>query len=230
MFMISRNQAGQIVFHFSEDTDEVVSALKEIFNDTPIGKKYVNGDYVTRDGDDGYEEIVKAAVTIGGPMISLPILTHALTLLIDSGELQPRGFKPAKQLAEPEEDTRPRSKDGRLLTPQQIQWGEYRRFEEVASMSEINLRKQSDPEFANFVRKNLEREMNVEVADRVEPAGQATTKARVSKELTEFAFNYNKEPIANLKPKGGFVTLAGQQIAWATFQDLLSRASAANLV
>jgi hypothetical protein len=35
---------------------------------------------------------------------------------------------------------------------------------------------------------------------------------------------------ANLRPKGGFVTLAGEQIPWATFNDLLSRATAANLV
>jgi hypothetical protein len=228
--MSVRYHDGQIVFHYDEDSDEVISALKEIFNDKPIGQKYVAGDYVDKNGNDGYEAITKAAVTIaGGPYISVPILTHALQLLIDCGELRPKNFKPAKQISEPEVDTRPRSKDGKILTSQQIQWGEFRRFAEQASMSEINLRKQSDSEFANFIRKSLEREMAQEIGDRVEPAGQATTKARVSNELTQFALAYGKEPIANLRPKGGFVTLAGEQIPWATFNDLLSRASAANL-
>jgi hypothetical protein len=60
--------------------------------------------------------------------------------------------------------------------------------------------------------------------------GESTTKARVSNELSQFALKYNREPIANLRPKGGFVTLGGEQIPWATFNDLLSRATAANLV
>jgi hypothetical protein len=221
---------GAIHFEYL-DTDEVVMALKEIFNDTEIGRQYIAGDYVAKDASDGYELIVQAAVRVaGGPMVSLPILKYALTLLIDSGELRPKKFTPAAQLVEPEVDNRPRSRDGKVLTPQQIQWSEFRLFAEQASMPEINLRKQSDPEFANFVRKNLQREMSQEIGDAVTPAGQPTAKARVSQELTDFARKYNKEPIANLRPKGGFVTLDGEQIPWSEFQNLMNKATAAGVL
>ena len=85
--------------------------------------------------------------------------------------------------------------------------------------------------FADFVRHNLRLEMqSQEVGDGVIPAGASTTKAKASAELVRFAQNFVKEPSANLRPKGGYVTLAGEQIAWPTFNDLLSRASAANLI
>jgi hypothetical protein len=64
----------------------------------------------------------------------------------------------------------------------------------------------------------------------VTPAGQPTTKARASKELEAFAQKYLVEPSVNLRPKNGRVSLAGEQIPWNTFQDLISRASAANLI
>jgi hypothetical protein len=229
--MIRTNEEGTIIFHYSDDTDEVVAALKEIFYDKPIGKQYVSDDYVAKDGSDGYKEIVKAAVTIaGGPMISLPILTDALTLLIESGEPRPKNFTPAKQISEPEEDNRPRGRDGKILTDAQITRGETTRFGETASADAIRQRKNVDGKFREFIATNLLREMQSEIGDAVVNAGQPTTKARVSNEPTDFALKYGKEPIANLRPKGGFVSLAGQQIPWATFNDLLLRATAANLV
>jgi hypothetical protein len=75
----------------------------------------------------------------------------------------------------------------------------------------VTRRKQSDPSYAAYVRKALQAEMSQEIDGAVTPAGQPTTKVRVSQELTDFARKYNKEPIANLRPKGGFVTLDGEQ-------------------
>jgi hypothetical protein len=86
-----------------------------------------------------------------------------------------------------------RGRDGKLLTDSQIQWGEFRRFAEQASMSEINLRKQSDPEFANFVRKNLQREMQEQpVGDSVVNLNQrvATVKKGVSADVVAYAARY----------------------------------------
>jgi hypothetical protein len=70
-----------------------------------------------------------------------------------------------------------------------------------------------------------------EVGDAVTPAGQvAGGKARASQELVHFAHKYTHEPTANLRPKGGYVTLAGETISWAVFNDLLNKATAARLL
>ena len=167
----------------------------------------------------------------GGPAISSRHLVHALTLLIDSGELKPKNLVQTAQLEEPEEDTRPRDRNGKLLTPQQIAWGEMTRFAETATPDAIRQRRHTDQVFAEFVRTNLRREMQEQpVGDGVTPAGQLTTKARASQELVDFTSKYNREPIANLKPKGGFVTLGGEQMPWSTFNDLLNKATAARLL
>ncbi len=229
--MIQRDSQGQIRFHYEEDDNEVASALKNILANTEVGRDYKANYNTNATGAADYVKILNAAVAIaGGPMITEDILLHALTLLIDSGEIKSKNRTQAVQLDEPEEDTRPRDKNGKLLTPQQIQWSSFRQFAETVSMAEISRRKASDPEFANFVRKNLEREMAQEIGDRVEPAGQSTTKTRVNQELTEFARKYNQEPSQNLRPRGGFVLLAGEQIPYPQFIELVNKATAARLL
>jgi len=68
--------------------------------------------------------IAAAQQIAGGPNISIRHLTRALELLIDSGKLQPRVAVQTAELEEPAEDTRPRDKSGKLLTPEQMSWGE----------------------------------------------------------------------------------------------------------
>ena len=229
--MITRDSEGQIRFHYEQDDDEVASALKNIFANTEVGRDFINNYNTNATGETNYTKILNASVAIaGGPMITEGILLHAITLLIDSGEIRPKQVAPVATFDEPEIDSRPRDKNGKLLSQAQISWGEMSRFAETASMADINRRKATDPQFASFVRTNLQREMAQEVGDAVTPAGAPQNKARVSNELSQFALAYNREPIANLRPKGGFVTLAGEQLPWAAFQDLLSRATAANLV
>jgi hypothetical protein len=229
--MISRTQDGDIAFTI-DDREELVSALKEIFTSTEIGKLYKTEYFVSKLGDEDAAKMVAAAQQIaGGSNISIRHLTRAIELLIDSGELQPKNIAQAVQLEEEPEDTRPRDKNGKLLTPQQIAWSEMTTFAQTATPDAIRQRRHTDSVFADFVRTNLRREMAAtEVGDAVTPAGQPTTKARASQELVDFARKYNAEPIANLRPKGGFVRLEGEQLTWATFNDLLSRASAANLL
>jgi hypothetical protein len=229
--MISRNSDGDITFTI-DDRDELVSSFKEIFATTDVGRNYKTNYFTKERSDDDCAKTIAAAQQIaGGPNISSRHLQHALTLLIDSGEIQPRFAVQAAQFEEPEEDTRPRDRNGKLLTPQQIAWGEMARFAETATPDAIRQRRHTDQVFAEFVRTNLRREMQEQpVGDAVSPAGQPTTKARASQELVDFARKYNAEPIANLRPKGGFVRLEGEQLTWATFNDLLSRASAANLL
>jgi len=229
--MISRNQDGEVVFT-ADETSELVGALKEICSTTEIGQTYKKNYYRKECADDDCEKLVSAAMQIaGGPAISSRHLVHALTLLIDSGELKPKNLVQTAQLEEPEEDTRPRDRNGKLLTPQQIAWGEMTRFAETATPDAIRQRRHTDQVFAEFVRTNLRREMQEQpVGDGVTPAGQLTTKARASQELVDFTSKYNREPIANLKPKGGFVTLGGEQMPWSTFNDLLNKATAARLL
>jgi hypothetical protein len=229
--MIGRNSEGDVTFEI-DDRDELVSSLKEILTSTEIGQTYNKSYYVKARGDEDAAKMIAAAQQIaGGPNISIRHLTRAIELLIDSGELQPKNIAQAVQLIEPEEDKRPRDKNGKLLTQTQLDWSEMTTFAQTATPDAIRQRKYVDGKFREFIQTNLRREMQEQpVGDAVTPAGQPTTKARASQELVDFTSKYNREPIANLKPKGGFVTLDGKQISWIDFQALLSRASAANLL
>lgn len=234
--MITRNNDGEFVFSVDE-TEEFEGALKEVLSTTEIGKLYKKEYYVEARGDEDAGKLVDAAITVaedltGKPLISRSILERALTLLIHSGKIRPKNLQTAQQLEEPEVDTRPRDKNGKLLTDAQIKFGEMTRFAETATPDAIRQRRHTDRAFADFVRHNLRLEMqSQEVGDAVTPAGQQpTTKTRASKELIDFAQKFLKEPSANLRPKNGMVSLAGEQLPWPTFNDFLSRASAANLI
>jgi hypothetical protein len=229
--MITKNSEGDIVFSIDE-RDEIVSALKEIITSTEVGKLYKTEYFVSKSGDEDAEKILAAAIRVaGGELISDKDLVRALELLMDSGEIQPKNVAQSTQLEEPEEDKRPRDKNGELLTPQQIAWSEMTQFASTATPDAIRQRRHTDHIFAEFVRTNLRREMaSTEVGDAVTPAGQPTTKARASKELEAFAQKFLVEPSANLRPKNGVVSLAGELIPWPTFNDLLGKATAARLL
>jgi hypothetical protein len=230
--MIGRNTEGDVTFTI-DDRDELVSTLKEILTSTEIGKLYKTEYFVSKLGDEDAAKMVAAAQQIaGGSNISIRHLTRALELLIDSGELQPKNVAQALQLSsEPEEDLRPRDKNGKLLTPEQLAWGEMTRFAETATPDAIRQRRHTDHVFGEFVRTNLRREMSeTAVGDAVTPAGQPTTKARTSKDIEAFAQKFLVEPSSNLRPKNGMVSLGGELIPWNTFQDLLNKATAAGAI
>lgn len=226
--MIGRNAEGQITFT-ADDQEEVVSALREIFQ-TEIGTTYKRVYYSDERGDEDLEKILRAAELVAGsPDISVNALTRALQLLIDSGEIQPKDFAPTTPLEEPEE--RPMDKNGRPLTEAQIRWSEYRSFAESASIAEINRRKQSDPGFASFVRKNWERQLAQPVGDAVTPLGVSSLPPHdANRELVEFVRKYHAEPIANLRPKNGMVSVGGQLMTWTIFNTLLAKATESHLI
>jgi hypothetical protein len=231
--MITRNEETyELMFNPDEDRDELVLTLKEVFENSEVGRLYKRSYYTTESGDIHLEQIIRAARLIsGGSNVSKSNLVQALSLLLDAGEIQPKEFAPAAELTEPEPDTRPKDKNGKLLSPQQIQWSEYRQFAETASMAEVNRRKQTDAGFASFVLKNMQREMSQEIDDAVTPLGTSSLPRHdASNELVVFARKYSVEPVANLKPKGGFVTLAGEQLPWSSFQLLLKRATDSHLI
>jgi hypothetical protein len=230
--MIGRNtETGDITFTI-DDREELVSSFKEIFATTDVGRDYKTNYYTKDRADSDAARIVGAAQQIaGGSNISVRHLTRALELLISAGEIQPKNITQSTQLEEEPEDLRPRDRNGKLLTPQQIAWSEMTTFANTATPDAIRQRRHTDQVFAEFVRTNLRREMaETAVGDAVVPAGQSENKSRATQELVAFAHKFNHEPSANLRPKGGYVMLAGEQMPWSTFNDLLSKATAARLL
>jgi hypothetical protein len=229
--MITRNSEGDVVFSIDE-RDELVGALKEIITSTEIGKLYKTEYFVSKRGDEDAEKILAAAIRVaGGELVSAKDLARGLELLMDSGEIQPKNATQSAPLEEPEEDLRPRDKNGKLLTPEQIAWGEMSRFASTATPDAIRQRRHIDHVFAEFVRTNLRREMaETTVGDAVTPIGQPTTKARASQDLVDFVRKFHAEPSQNLKPRNNVVLLAGEQIPYPRFIELVNAASNAHLL
>jgi hypothetical protein len=229
--MISRNSAGEITFTV-DDRDELVSAIKEILTSTEIGQTYNKSYYLKARGDEDAAKMIAAAQQIaGGPNISIRDLTRALELLIDSGEIQPRVAVQATELEEPEEDTRPRGRDGKVLTDSQLKWQEYRTWSETANSSERKLRTQSDPGYAAFVRKAYQAEMDQPIDGAVTPAGEPDRKIKASTELVDFVHKYNRTPFDALKPRGGYVHLVdAPPMLYSNFISLVERAAQARLL
>jgi hypothetical protein len=218
------------------NTTEVTDGLKEVLQ-TPTGQRYKQDFYTPEDGDQHLGQILAAAQRLsGGPEISVQHMERALRLLLDAGDIPPRDPEVPEELAEPVEvvDERPRDKNGKLLSPQHIQWAEYRRFSESASTKDVAERKRTDAGYAAYVKKQLAAEMNQPIDGAVTPAGQSTLPkpkyASDDPELIRFARAYITEPTTNLKPRGGFVTIAGQPMSWTRYNELLNKAIAARLI
>src|SRR5437899_13096853 len=98
-----RDAEGTIRFD-AHDEQEVVSALKEIFNTTEIGQDYAENFRTEAKADDDANLILNAAVRVaGGFQICAHDLGVALALLIENGQIRPRNFKPAIPFEEPVE-------------------------------------------------------------------------------------------------------------------------------
>lgn len=232
--MIRTNSEYQVTFDPFEDRHELVGALKEIVNGTEVGQRYKADFYSSEREDEDLDKLIRSAQLLSGETnISANDLRKALVLLLDSGELQPREFVAVTKLEEPEPDVRPRDKNGKLLTQQQIEWAEYRQFAESHSSADCRKRARTDSGFANFMRKNLEREMSQPVGDAVVPEGQANsqrTSRQTSGDLVSFVHAFRAEPSENLRPKGGFVLLSGRKIPHSQLIEQIEAATNAGLL
>lgn len=226
------DETGEIRFDSSNDEGELKSAFKNILRTTDVGQRYKN-DYASPDREDTETIVNLAQRFAGGVMVSEDHLVRALTALMDTNTI-PRNVAhvPAAAPTEPVVDTTPRDKNGKPLTAVQLKYREYREFAESASSAEITQRRRSDPDgFGAYVRSSLQQEMQERpVGDAVTAAGQPTSKTRVNAELASFVANYHKEPIANLRPRSGFVSLAGESLAYSKLQSLIARATDAGLL
>src|SRR5438874_163115 len=228
--MVTRDSQGALRFDVADE--EVLVAMDEVMSSTDIGQLYVE-EYLTVESSSADIEKVKAAAVriAGGPQISADDMARALSLLIENGQIRPKNFKVVTPVEAPEPDTTPRDKrTGKPLTEAQLAWGEMMRFATEASADAIRQRQHKDFRFVEFMQHHLRQEMRATpVADGVVPIGQSQGK-KATPELIAFAQKYTKEPSNNLRPRGGYVSLAGEQIGYQDFLRQVDAATAAGLI
>lgn len=173
---MKRNSKMEILFNL-QDSEEFADALKSLLNETEIGKKY-KAEYYTRESGNQHTDLILNAVDLLFPSNdghTVRQLSVALHNLILAGQIQPKDKEVEEPLEEPIEDTRPRSKAGKLLTAEQLAWGEMTKFANESSMDAIRQRKYVDPKFREFVETNVRREFQEQ------PVGDAVTNLNANK-------------------------------------------------
>ena len=217
-----------------DDNAEVIDALQEMMSEHKAGVNYKKNYYTRDTGDQDFELIVNAVHTLyPDGDVTVARMARALELLITSGKIQPKDKEEAEPLEAPAVDTTPRDRNGKPLTQAQLDWSEMTRFANESSMDTIRQRKNIDPKFRSFMETNMRRELQEQrVGDGVTPEGQVTVARNTNpaQSLLDFASKYAKEPVANLRPKGGFITLAGEQMPWSTYQAWITAATAAGAI
>jgi hypothetical protein len=232
---MKRDEETQGILFDLNDEQECAEAFKSLYEETEIGQRYVSEFY---DGDEGGKnqgKILRAANTLfalDDAHATLAQLARALGTLIRSGAIRPLEEEEEDKILEaPVVDTTPRGRDGQPLTGSQIQWREYREWSEAHTSSECKAKAHSDEAYGKFYRTNLAREFAAEqVGDAVIPAGRVARSTQATQQLVQFVKDYHKEPVANLKPRAGFVSLAGEQLLWNLYQEMLGKALAAGLL
>ncbi len=234
---MQRNEKTQELLFDMSLKEERNDAFNTLFTETKEGQQYeelYRGDAdKTKHDRIAILTAVETLFDLRDSNVSVNQLAVALRNLILSGQIQPKDKEVEEPLETPTIDTTPRDKNGKALTESQLRYQEYRVWSEQASSAEVNMRKQSDPGYASYVRKALQAEMSsTQVGDGVTPEGQVTVARNTNpaQSLLDFASKYAKEPVANLKPKGGFITLAGEQMPWSTYQGWLTAATAAGAI
>jgi hypothetical protein len=229
--MIRRNTDGDFTWNIREEDD-----LRDLFQEalaTPIGQRFKD-DYYVAEKEGEYTTLwINTMKRLQGDTVTLVCALHALRLLMDSGEFVPKNqtaYTPLSELV-PEVEV-PKDKNGKPLTDAQLKWRAFGEFEKTHSVAECRARAQRESDFGTFYRKLIEGQWSdVESSGGAVRLNERSTNARkAGAALQEFARLYLKEPIANLRPKGGFVTLGGEQIDVASFTELQSAAAAKGLI
>lgn len=235
---MKRNEETQeILFDLNEESD-CADVFQSLLAETAIGRRYV-ADFYDGNGDGSEDsadrrKVLRAVDTLFNHEdnhYTLAQLAKAFETVIKSGQIRPRAEEEDEVLEEPVVDTTPRGKDGKPLTGSQIAWREFGEWSAAHTSSECKARANSDEAYGKFYRTNLTREFAEQpVGDAVQPAGQVARSTQATQQLVQFVKDYHREPSVNLKPKGGFVSLAGEQLSWTLFQETLNKAAAAGLL
>lgn len=213
------------------DTEEFGNALQDVWQNTEIGRQYLKEYYDQETFEEQFDLIRSTTLRVTGGNVSVDEddIARALYLLITAGHIKPRKAAAAPYEEAPV-DTRPRDKNGKLLTAAQIAWGEMTRWANEHSSDECRKRTQTDEVFKNFMQTRLRQEMNVPIGDAVEAIGTVKSPVAASADIRQFALDYTKESSENLRPKGGFVTIAGKQMPYAEFKRKVDEAIASRLI
>lgn len=211
----------------ANDVEEFCTVLQDLWQNSEVGREYLRGYYVEEDFQEHFDLIRSATTRMArGTNVSDDDIEHALYLLITTGRIKPRKAA-AAPLEEAPVDTRPRDKNGKLLTEAQIAWGEMTRWANEHSSDECRKRATKDPAFKQFMQTRLRQEMD-RGAEGVVVAKQSA--ATASADLVNFATAYNKAPAQSLRPINGTVTLDGKMYPFAEFNALVEQASKARLI
>jgi hypothetical protein len=130
---------------------------------------------------DQFQNLLRSILKAGGQ----------LTLKDSTGNRSKFSFTRREEEPVVEEPEAPKDKNGRPLSAAQIAWGEMAHWSETASSHQIQERRRTDPAFASFYAKNLEREVGAtKVADGVENLNSRPKLNGVTPALLAFADEY----------------------------------------
>jgi hypothetical protein len=160
------------------------------FFETPVGQEIKKAGLKT--SDNVYAIVGLAQEQAGGRVeITVPEAEAAARELFLAGDLQPK----QKKVEEP-----PAPKP---LTASQLAWQSYRIFSETHTSAECKARARVDAGYANFMRKNYEREMGeTQVGDAVVAIGTQAVrqdKTRATNNLREFAEAYRRAAMSEVR-------------------------------
>lgn len=134
----------------------------------------------------------------GSEHITVSQFVDALNAGMDAGEFNRKAAEQAEPEAPAQVDV-PKDKNGRQLSASQIAWGEMARWSQTASSEQIKERRKTDPAFANFYRKNLEREIAGVGDAAVDLNAPVSLATKVSDDLKAFTEQYRRTPVAEVR-------------------------------
>jgi hypothetical protein len=174
------------------------------------------------------------AVAVYIQRFGTPVIASELSeLILKLISIQYSGFTdPNAKPAEPA-DTRPRDRNGRLMSPKAIKWQEFEKWvnDPQTSSRQVDVRRNSDPEFREFYSTMLRREISsTPVGDGVENLNttNAPAKKSVPEEVQLWAQDYRTRSIAEIR-RVMSPAMVGPVVA-AENQRMFDAATAAGLI
>lgn len=167
-----------------------------------------------------YKVSIEDADSVERPFVTTQQVYDALKLGMAAGIF--RKLKTAPKLQEPA----PVQDAPRRLSTEE----EFTEWSDTHSSTECRQRAQKDAAYGAFYRGQFVAEINsTQVPDAVIPAGDPRKNVNQTQTLRNFAAMVQKEPCENLKPRGGYITLNGEQVPYSDFRELVDRCANAGL-
>ena len=228
---------GSVCVDVNDEAERRDLAREFKVNETNISKKYYAEYHVPERGKADLDAAVALACKKAGrTMISINELRNAISTLMEANVIPRRDDESSwEKLTTPPPPPEPeveRDVHGHPLSEAQKIWKGYREWTEAHSCDEARQRAKSDAGYANYHRKTVEQQFEAVKSSggavRLNDGGTSSKKAGPS--LEAWARLYLAESCEHLKPKGGFVEIAGEKCKWEDFLMLQSAAKAKGLI